>query len=172
MKQTASTFIHALIVLVFSVSLAFVVNALRSDGIPPVMPFPPEYQCPSFVESGQPLSVKQALNLRALNPSSVIFVDARPPELFDAGHIEGAVSIPYSFLDPVSSKNVQKLKRYGNVIIYCNNRDAEMSGLMAGELSRQGLEGVVYLEGGFLEWVKQGGPYAGQRPEKYEEFPR
>ena len=29
---------------------------------------------------------------------------------------------------------------------------------------------IAYLEGGFLEWVREGGKYTGQRPEHYEEL--
>jgi rhodanese-related sulfurtransferase len=60
------------------------------------------------------------------------------------------------------------LKRFRTVIIYCNTKDSENSSLMAGELSEEGVEGVAYLEGGFLEWVREEGKYTGQRPEHYE----
>lgn len=97
-----------------------------------------------------------------------LFVDARSETSFDRGHIEGALSLPYSFLDPVPADVVARLRKAGGIIVYCNTKHAERSRLMAGELSDAGLKGVSYLEGGFLEWVKARGPYTGQNPEDYE----
>jgi rhodanese-related sulfurtransferase len=100
--------------------------------------------------------------------ADAIFIDSRPREAFEKGHIERAWNIPYSLIDPIPDEAVQKLRSYRAVIIYCNTRGAEISTLMAGELSHEGLDGVAYLEGGFLEWVKAGGKYDGQRPEQYD----
>jgi rhodanese-related sulfurtransferase len=159
---------QALIVLMFSVGLAFAVNALRSQGLALVVPFPPEYQCPSLSSAGHPLKVAQALKSNSPGKEDAVFVDARPRELFEIGHIEGAIDIPYSFIEPTPKEIIHRLKRFRTVIIYCNSKDSEKSKLMAGELSQAGVEGVFYLEGGFLEWVKEGGKYTGQKPEQYE----
>jgi rhodanese-related sulfurtransferase len=168
MRDKAKTCMRALIVLMFSTGLAFTVNALRSQGLPLVAPFPPEYQCPSLTPAGRPLKVAQALKSNIPGQKDVVFVDARPRELFEIGHIKGAIDVPYSFIEPTPKEIIDRLKRFRTVIIYCNTKDSEESKLMAGELSQAGVERVFYLEGGFLEWVRQGGEYAGQRPEQYE----
>jgi rhodanese-related sulfurtransferase len=167
-RNTAKTCIQALIVLMFSAGLAFAVNALRSQGLPLVMPFPPEYQCPSLAHAGRPLKVAQALKSNIPGQEDTVFVDARPHELFEIGHIRGAINVPYSFIEPTPKEIISRLKRFRTIIIYCNTKDSEESELMAGELSQAGVEGVFYLEGGFLEWVREGGKYTGQRPEQYE----
>jgi rhodanese-related sulfurtransferase len=170
MKDTTKTCMQALIVLMFSTGLAFTVNALRPQGLPLAMPFPPEYQCPSRAQSGHPVKVAQALNVKMTSREEVVFVDARPRDLFELGHIEGAINVPYSLIEPIPKETIRQLKRFRTVIIYCNTKDSEKSSLMAGELAQEGLEGVAYLEGGFLEWVREGGKYTGQRPEHYEEL--
>jgi rhodanese-related sulfurtransferase len=160
---------QALIVLMFSAGLAFAVNALRPKGLPLVVSFPPEYQCPSLVQPGRSLKVAQALKSNIPGQRNVVFVDARPRELFEIGHIEGAIDVPYSFVESTPKEIIHRLKRFRMVIVYSNTKDSEESKLMAGELSQAGVEGVFYLEGGFLEWVREGGKYTGRKPEQYEQ---
>ena len=157
---------QALSILVVSVGVAFFVNALRQQPLSLVMPFPPEYQCSSVPQSGAPMRVDRALTM--FGRSDVAFVDARPSPAYDKGHIERAGNIPYSFIDPIREETFRELKRYKAVIVYCNRKDAQVSATMAGELAQEGLPGVTYLEGGFLEWVKAGGGYVGERPERHD----
>ena len=130
------------------------------------MPFPPEYQCPSRISEGLAIGVQKALDRHGRGEG--LFVDARSRGLFDQGRIEGAVSVPYSFLDPVPKDAVARLRESGSIIVYCNTEHGERSRLMAGELAEAGLKEVFYLEGGFLGWVEAGGAYTGQKPEEHE----
>jgi rhodanese-related sulfurtransferase len=167
MRDATKTCMQAVIVLIFSTGLALTVNALRSQGLPIMMTFPPEYQCPSLAQAGRPLKVAQALSLM-MSRGHVVFVDARSRDLFELGHIEGAINVPYSLIQPIPKEAIRRLKSFRTVVIYCNTKDSEESSLMAGELRQEGVEGAAYLEGGFLEWVREGGKYTGQRPEHYE----
>jgi rhodanese-related sulfurtransferase len=166
MRDTIKISGQALCVIVASTALAFAVNTLRPQPLSPVMPFPPEYRCSTITQSGLPVRMEPALTM--FGRGDVLFVDARPSEAFEKGHIEKARNIPYSFLDPVGEETVRGLKRYKSVIVYCNRKDAQVSMTMAGELSQEGVTGATYLEGGFLEWVKAGGKYDGERPIQYD----
>ncbi len=154
---------QTLVVLAASTVLAAIVNQVRDDGIPWRMPFPPEYQCPSLVAPGTPISVAQALEV--FGRDDIAWVDARSPEAFARGHVPGAMNIPYSFIEPVPDEAVQRLRPYETVIVYCNTEGNERSERMAGELTLAGAEGVTYLEGGLLEWLKAGGAFEGERPQ-------
>lgn len=153
-------------VFTLSAGVAFVVNAVRPEGLPLVMSFPPEYQCPSRMTEGLAIEVQEALGLHGRGKG--LFVDARSEESFDQGHIEGAISLPYSFLDPIPADAATRLKNSGALIVYCNTEHAERSRLMAGELTDAGLKEVFYLEGGFLAWAEAGGACTGRKPEGYE----
>jgi rhodanese-related sulfurtransferase len=166
MKKAGKTILQITCVIAFSTVLALIVNGIRVEKLPLVAPFPPEYQCPSQMTEGLAVQVEEALSRHGRE--QILFVDARSGESFDRGHIEGAVSVPYSFLDPVPADAVALLRKSRDIIVYCNTRHAERSRLMAGELSDAGLKGVYYLEGGFLEWVNAQGSYTGQKPEDYE----
>jgi rhodanese-related sulfurtransferase len=166
MRNTIKISAQALCIIMVSVVLAFAVNALRPLPLSLVMPFPPEYRCSTLPQPGLPMRVEMALTM--FGRADVVFVDSRPSQAFEKGHIENARSIPYSFVDPIGQEGVSELKRYKTVIIYCNTKDAQVSMTMAGELSEAGVAGVTYLEGGFLGWAKAAGKYVGERPEKYD----
>jgi rhodanese-related sulfurtransferase len=100
--------------------------------------------------------------------ADTVFVDSRKVDAFQAGHIEGARHIPYSFVEPLSKETLESLSRSKSIIVYCNREDSETSKLLAGELTQAGIHGVAYLEKGFAGWVKAGGRYTGRAPEAYD----
>jgi len=153
-------------VLLFSAGVAFVTNAMRDDRLPLVMPFPPTHQCPSSEKPGSPMDLQTALHL--YGKAGTVFVDARKRDAFQHGHIEKALHIPYSFVEPLSKESLDGLKGYTSIIVYCNSEASEASMLMAGEIAQAGINGVVYLEKGFAGWVKAGGRSTGNAPEGYD----
>lgn len=167
MKDLAKITTQVAALFVLSASLAFIINAMRDDRLPLIMPFPPTYQCPSSEKPGLPLDVREALKL--FGKPGTVFVDARKRDAFQQGHIEGAQHIPYSFVESLSKETLDTLRDYKSVIVYCNREDSEASKLMAGELEQAALKGVAYLEEGFAGWVKAGGRYTGKAPEGYDE---
>ena len=166
MNKSGRIILQIAVVTAFSATLALIVNGVREEGLSLVAPFPPEYRCPSRMEEGIGTGTKDAL--RAFASGEVLFVDARTSEAFEKGHIWGAISAPYSFLEAVPQEAVEQIKHHKKIIVYCNSKGSERSKHMAGELSESGLKGVSYLQGGFLEWVKGGGRYTGQAPHGYE----
>jgi rhodanese-related sulfurtransferase len=154
-------------VLLFSGSVAFITNTARDDRLPLVMPFPPSYQCPSSERPGVPVNVQQALAF--FGKQGIAFVDARKKVAFEQGHIEGALHIPYSFVEPLSKETLDRLRHFKVIIVYCNREDSEASKLLAGEIAQAGIRRAVYLETGFIGWVKAGGRYTGAGPGSYDE---
>ncbi|MBN1106885.1 MAG: rhodanese-like domain-containing protein, partial [Deltaproteobacteria bacterium] len=161
--------LQMLAVVVFSAALAFLVNEARENRLPLIMPFPPEYRCPSGLGAVPFIAPESAL--KSWGRSDTLFVDARSEEEFQRGHIEGSLNIPYLHAEFTSAEVLDRLRAYKMVIIYCNTRDARLSRLMCAELVQAGIGGATYLQGGGPAWVAAGGKYAGQRPLDYEEIP-
>lgn len=151
-----------------SAIVAMTVNRYRADGLPHVMPFPPEYQCPALAGPGKAVELKTALEV--YGRADIVFIDARERPSFEKGRIAGARSIPYSFLEPIPPAEIKNLRPFETVIVYCNTPDAERSKAMAGELVAAGVEGATYLEGGLLKWARAGGAVEGQAPQEYEKL--
>ncbi len=162
MKSWTRVCVEAVAVVAASSVLAAVANTVREDGIPWRMPFPPEYQCPSLVAPGTPISVEQALEV--FGRDDIAWIDARKPEAFSTGHVPGAMNVPYSFIEPVPDGAITRLRPYETVVVYGNTAGEERSRRLAGELTLAGVEGATYLEGGLLEWIRAGGPFEGEPP--------
>ncbi|KUJ80931.1 rhodanese [Ruegeria marisrubri] len=93
------------------------------------------------------------------NPDYV-FVDLRDiRELQRSGQIPGAFSCPRGMLefwiDPESPYHKDIFNQDKTYVFYCAS--AWRSALSAKVAQEMGLSPVMHLEGGFTEWVKQGG---------------
>lgn len=166
MREAYKIAFQVVAVIAFSVVIAVIVNGAREVSLPLIMPFQPEYHCSSGMEGGPVLTPEAAL--ANFGKAGVVFVDARPGKDYGKGHIQGAVNLPYSFLDPLPEDAMDRLKSYKIVVVYCNTREGQASKLMAGEIYRSGIKGAFYLEGGLLAWTRAGGSVTGQPPEDYE----
>ncbi len=86
-----------------------------------------------------------------------IFIDSRYAEEYEAGHIDGAVTIPY---DEVF-ENAEKLADipFDKLIaIYCAGSDCNSSYILAEELIMMGYKRVFIFEGGWLLWQEANYP--------------
>jgi rhodanese-related sulfurtransferase len=90
--------------------------------------------------------------------SGVAFLDCRPRDQFEAGHVTGAVH--FDPTSPALSRPlVDLLGGAATVITYCDaDRQCERSLEMARRLSRAGLPDVRVLEGGLPAWLEHGFP--------------
>ncbi|ERM96289.1 thiosulfate sulfurtransferase 16, chloroplastic isoform X1 [Amborella trichopoda] len=94
------------------------------------------------------------------------YLDVRTVEEFNAGHVEGAINIPYmfrvgagmkknpNFLEEVSAQ----LGQDDEIIIGC--QIGKRSLMAATDLSSAGFTGVTDIAGGFSAWLQSGLPLA------------
>ena len=97
------------------------------------------------------LGAEQVVELILHSPNLVI-IDARKPEAFKRGHIEGAVNI----LDTVLDSNI--LARYASakdtpLLIYCNGEACLRSTNAATHAVQWGYTQVYWFRGGWQEWT-------------------
>jgi rhodanese-related sulfurtransferase len=86
------------------------------------------------------------------------FIDARDPEEYDAGHIPGAVDIPYDQITlPEYSGIVSKLDKNERIVVYCNMHICSVSYTCAQDLIYLGFNGVIIAEG-YMQWGEKGYP--------------
>lgn len=78
---------------------------------------------------------------------SIHFIDAREPDLFAAGHIPGAVNIPYEFLGE-HIKKLDAIPKNELIVIYCDGGDCHLSHDLAEMALSQGYRRLcVFVEG-------------------------
>ena len=107
---------------------------------------------PVFAEPEAPSIAPSELSARRASGTAPVVIDVRTQEEFAAGHIPGAVNIPY---DEVAER-ISEVDAPNGVALYC----------MVGPRARKGeaalLEGgytpVFHLEGGLAAWQAEGLP--------------
>jgi len=90
--------------------------------------------------------------------SGTPIVDARVPELYDAGHIPGALSLPLAELDRNLAAFQGKVPKDQRLITYCNGYGCPDSYDLAMRLLKAGYRNVQVFEGGFPAWRDAGLP--------------
>lgn len=88
-------------------------------------------------------------------------VDARSPELYAMGHIDGAVSLPLAELDALLPEFLGRVGKDQVIITYCSGFGCPDSFDLGVRLIEAGFRDVRVFEGGYPEWRDAGLPVAG-----------
>lgn len=113
---------------------------------------------PEIPELDRPVEIRLEAVKQLFDAGAAVFIDARAPEEFDAGHIAGALSMPF---DEVTAEpeRMENLSAGGKPIVaYCGGGMCEDSLGLAWELIAAGKTRVVVYVGGFAEWTEAGYP--------------
>lgn len=165
--------LHAAWTLLAAVLLALGFNLVRSEGIPLVArePYPIFVPCPETTQEAAKVTLSEVAGAGAPRfPDGTLLIDARSPERYRAGHIDGAMSLPYDELSGVSQEDVAKIKGRGSfnsVLVYCDGWEEETdparrydhppSEHLADELKSLGIDQVSSMQGGLKAWLDKGG---------------
>jgi hypothetical protein len=143
---------EAVVVAAVSMIVGVAFNALRSDGLPLVArhPYQTLVPCP---EPGGPVEALDAREADIPAPRSFV-VDARSPAEFAESHLEGAVNIPYDWLDPVPEEQLEELARAiarsgaTRVVVYGDGGRPDSGEHLGKEISGRGIKNVFFVRGG------------------------
>jgi rhodanese-related sulfurtransferase len=91
-----------------------------------------------------------------------LIVDARSPELYEAGHILGAVSLPIVEIDSALPEFLKLVARDRPIITYCAGFGCPDSFDLGVLLIKEGFQDVRVFEGGYPEWRDAGLPVTGE----------
>ena len=100
----------------------------------------------------------QLTELRAAPDAPVLVLDVRTPEEFAAGHVPGAVNIPY---DQVGTR-LSEIPKTEEVVLYC--RTGRRAALAAETLSAAGYKKLAHLTGDMQGWTAAGLPVEVPKP--------
>jgi rhodanese-related sulfurtransferase len=121
---------------------------------------PPIAQSPQAASSPPAAAMSQVtqvspdalLEMQAQKDASLFLLDVRKPEEFSAGHIPGAVNIPY---DQVAAR-LGEIPKGDEVVLYCHS--GRRAGLAAEVLAANGYTKLAHLEGDMQGWQSAGRP--------------
>lgn len=88
------------------------------------------------------------------DPGTVL-IDARVPELFNQGHIPGAISLPLSRFDDLLSERMAQLRTARLLVVYCSGWSCNDSYDLARKLQGKGFKDLLLYRGGMEDWLEK-----------------
>jgi rhodanese-related sulfurtransferase len=151
----------AILALAFILSLS--ANHLRKDGLPLVGDWSPRGRLGAIDTVEDPVvTIEEAQALFFTH--GAVFIDARPPEAFIEGHIEGAVNIYPENFDASFERAMAEVAPDSLIITYCDGETCTLSKELALQLTGKGYTHVRVLVNGWSVWQDSGLPVeAGRR---------
>jgi rhodanese-related sulfurtransferase len=136
--------------------LGLSVNLLRSGSLPLIQNWSPEAQLSLDNGDNFAISLDEA---EALYCSlAAVFLDARSRELYNEGHIQGALSLPWDEYEKYYSSIMEGLSPATPVIVYCDGVSCGLSKDLALALLDKGHTNVRVLVNGWTLWQNKNLP--------------
>ncbi|MBF0230992.1 MAG: rhodanese-like domain-containing protein [Desulfamplus sp.] len=153
--------IPAFIILAFI--LALTINHFRSDSIPIIGDWSVDARFSDSAGASLVISLDEAKVLFEQNHA--LFLDARPKDEYDEGHIAGALSLPQQeaesyFMEVAIELEASQVDINGSkvIITYCDGDTCELSHELALFLKEMGFNNVKVLVNGWSVWLEAGLP--------------
>lgn len=89
---------------------------------------------------------------------NVVFVDARSREMFEQGHIKGALSLPVNRFDTHIDKFKKTYPPASFIVTYCSGRECDDSHKLAQLFFAQGYTNISVFIDGYPTWKAAGYP--------------
>ena len=105
---------------------------------------------PQVQSTGDTLSIDQAKKLFLSHEA--VFVDARPRNLYEQGHIQGAFSLPVEAFDQYFFDFLKSTPIKTRIITYCDGESCSLSHELVKMLRDQGYTDLKVLSNGWTLW--------------------
>ncbi|MFH1077160.1 MAG: rhodanese-like domain-containing protein [Pseudomonadota bacterium] len=151
---------EAILIIAIAIPLALAINMLRKDGIP-LFPVPkPEPIEVSAIPSKpiKPELISIEIASQKFHEKKALFIDARSCEDYRAGHISGAINLPFHEFSHYFPNVMPLLEKAEAIIAYCDGTDCSLGHDLTNLLSEMGFEHIFYLGNGLTEWIGHGLP--------------
>jgi rhodanese-related sulfurtransferase len=133
-----------------TVFLGFSINQFRDSRLPLFGDWSVEARLttPSGIQLN--LSLIEAKNL--FMQKKCIFIDARPKDDYERGHIRGARSLPWHEVDQRFMEVTKDISLETPIITYCDGKTCDLSHKLANFLIEMGFKNVKVLVNGWTKW--------------------
>ena len=149
---------EALILVVVSFAVAFIVYSVRPDKIEPAPSKGNGPVASSHAGSDHIRDISLLDAVQHFNRGSAVFVDARHPTDFDAGHIRGAVNLYLADQEKWLSDFMASTDPAKVIVAYCDGEACHLAPDLAEFLFFNGFDNVYYLKNGWSVWKEAGYP--------------
>ena len=142
-----------------AVVLGLIVNQVRSDSIPLLGDWSPEARI--TLKFGKNILIPFDEAKDKFLTDAAVFIDARTPELYQKGHIQGARNMPIGDFDQLSDRVFMEFPEDTLFVTYCDGEDCTLSAALALKLKEIGFENVRVLHNGWSVWKSHQLPFQG-----------
>jgi rhodanese-related sulfurtransferase len=143
-----------ILIISFSAGLGF--NLVRSERLPLIADWSIEGRLKARFGEKAVISFEEAKQV--FFSKKGVFLDARPPNDYRAGHIQGARNLPIEAFDEHFDKATRDLPQEALIITYCDGETCTQSNKLTRKLKEMGYENVRILVNGWSLWKKHGLP--------------
>ncbi len=137
-------------ILLITLCFALGYNQIRANTLPLFCPWSENISGNTFSEYVSTVSVDEAAAL--FNNNNVIFIDARPESIYNQGHIQGALCLPWHQAEEKCFEVIENLPPEKNIITYCDGATCDLCDKLAVFLCDLGFEKVRALVNGWTAW--------------------
>ncbi|MCP4115942.1 MAG: rhodanese-like domain-containing protein [Desulfobacteraceae bacterium] len=109
----------------------------------------------TVVDQGREINDLDAM-IQLVDRQGCTVVDVRSREIFDQGHLPGAISLPFARFDEVVGEFFEAHPPESCVVLYCAGRECLDSHRFADQLVEFGYVNVRVFSGGFSDWKAEG----------------
>jgi len=85
-----------------------------------------------------------------------IVLDVRPREVYNQGHLPGALSFPLIEFDQQVFQMLDSINKQEPLLVYCSSIECTDSHTVAQRLTNLGYVNVMVFSGGFRQWQEKG----------------
>lgn len=110
--------------------------------------------CGAFAEETQRIDQDALLQRIEQKDAALLIVDVRTPEEFAAGHVPGAINVPYTHLPARAAELAAKGDK--EIVLYC--RTGVRAERAATRLREHGFVRLLHLDGDMQQWTEKQRP--------------
>lgn len=144
-------------IVVMAIAVGLLVNQVRPSGLPLMADWSPEARLKAASGDSMVIPIEQAVEF--YHSQEAVFVDARSPELYDEGHIPGAVNVPWEQVNEYLPLFFDRVPDFNEIVIaYCDGDTCSLSEHLALMLREMGYANVKVLVNGWTVWQEKNLP--------------
>lgn len=149
---------EALGIVIVAGCLAFGINLTRQNPLDPLGPAPLPVESTTIFDNPEAVAGVREIPLEEaierFRNGSALFVDARSPDDYRLGHIDGAINIPDQHFDDFIGPFMAATAPDTVLITYCEGKACTLSQNLAEKLILAGFDKVYHLRDGWGEWER------------------
>ena len=149
-RRLISSVPRAMVIVLLGIAIGLAGNEISPLGLPLIAPPARAHQAEAFI------SLDQAERL--WRGGAALFLDAREPADYAAGHIGNALNLPAQSFAEHFGELAPMIGAASELVLYCDGKECDLSHRLAESLRQAGFTNAHILSNGWSGWRQAGLP--------------